>query len=173
MDTEAINGMLEMIQVWEQYIGEPIKKHKVQCPFHSEKTPSMHLYEHSFHCFGCGTSGDIIKFVQLYFNVDFRAALMRLDYDFHLGLNLGQQLTSRERRKMHLESQERQERKRTQRESREAAERLYWALWDEWIRLDKNQVKYTPNNQDEELHPLFVEALHKKPYQEYLIDSLL
>ncbi|MDE6657287.1 MAG: DNA primase, partial [Oscillospiraceae bacterium] len=35
------------------------------CPFHAEKTPSCTIYPetHSFYCFGCGESGDVIKFL--------------------------------------------------------------------------------------------------------------
>src|SRR3954452_1794107 len=33
------------------------------CPFHNEKTPSFHVYEDHFHCFGCGAHGDAISFV--------------------------------------------------------------------------------------------------------------
>lgn len=32
------------------------------CPFHNEKTPSFHVYEDHFHCFGCGEHGDAIAF---------------------------------------------------------------------------------------------------------------
>lgn len=36
------------------------------CPFHDEKTPSFNVRPHvgSFHCFGCGESGDAIAFVE-------------------------------------------------------------------------------------------------------------
>ena len=39
---------------------------KACCPFHHEKTPSFNINENKgyYHCFGCGESGDAIKFVQ-------------------------------------------------------------------------------------------------------------
>lgn len=38
------------------------------CPFHAEKSPSFHCEDRKgvYHCFGCGVSGDLFKFVQEY-----------------------------------------------------------------------------------------------------------
>lgn len=43
------------------------------CPFHHEKTPSFAINEADqyYHCFGCGESGDVIKFVREMENLDF------------------------------------------------------------------------------------------------------
>ncbi|MDR0821492.1 MAG: DNA primase, partial [Oscillospiraceae bacterium] len=48
------------------------------CPFHSEKTPSCHIYEDHFYCFGCGAGGDVITFVQRIENRDFADAVQVL-----------------------------------------------------------------------------------------------
>jgi DNA primase len=47
------------------------------CPFHSEKTPSCHIYteSQSFHCFGCGVGGSAFTFIQLIENIDFPEAV--------------------------------------------------------------------------------------------------
>ena len=47
------------------------------CPFHHEKTPSfsVNASEQFYHCFGCGVSGDVVKFVQNMENVDFPDAV--------------------------------------------------------------------------------------------------
>ncbi len=46
------------------------------CPFHHEKTPSFAVNPAGqfYHCFGCGESGDVIKFVQKYESVEFMEA---------------------------------------------------------------------------------------------------
>ena len=50
------------------------------CPFHKEKTPSFSVSESKgfYHCFGCGEHGDVIKFVQKYYNLDFPSAVEKL-----------------------------------------------------------------------------------------------
>ncbi len=50
------------------------------CPFHNEKTASFFVSESRQHytCFGCGASGDVISFVQKYYNMDFVEALEKL-----------------------------------------------------------------------------------------------
>ncbi len=47
------------------------------CPFHHEKTPSFSINapDRYYHCFGCGASGDVIRFVQEYENVEFPQAV--------------------------------------------------------------------------------------------------
>ena len=47
------------------------------CPFHSEKTPSFTVFTdtNSYHCFGCGSGGDVITFVMAAENLDYIGAL--------------------------------------------------------------------------------------------------
>ena len=50
------------------------------CPFHHERTPSFAVNptEQFYHCFGCGVSGDVIKFVQEIESTDFVGAIQIL-----------------------------------------------------------------------------------------------
>lgn len=35
-----------------------------RCPFHNEKTPSLHWFgDNRWHCFGCGEGGDVVDFI--------------------------------------------------------------------------------------------------------------
>jgi len=65
-------------------VGEYVKLKKAGsqnysglCPFHNEKTPSfsVHATRQFFHCFGCGTSGDVFSFVQKIENITFPEAV--------------------------------------------------------------------------------------------------
>ena len=48
------------------------------CPFHGEKSPSFHVYEDHFHCFGCGVHGDAISFVMQSQGASFPEAVAQL-----------------------------------------------------------------------------------------------
>jgi len=54
--------------------------YKACCPFHNEKTPSFVVYESTqiYVCFGCGEKGDVIRFVEKYYNLTFPEAVERL-----------------------------------------------------------------------------------------------
>jgi len=62
----AEENLKEIIKLFEsphniKYVG---KRMYVRCWFHEEKTPSMHVQEHSFYCFGCGAKGGIKKILE-------------------------------------------------------------------------------------------------------------
>ncbi len=58
------------------------------CPFHAEKTPSFSVSDERgfFHCFGCGASGDVFKFLMQLENLTFPETLERLARDFGIEL---------------------------------------------------------------------------------------
>lgn len=60
------------------------RDHVALCPFHDDRTPSFAIRGEDrpgrppFKCFGCGWSGDVIRFIQHIDSVDFRTACERL-----------------------------------------------------------------------------------------------
>ena len=62
--------------------------YKGLCPFHNEKTPSFNVNEEKqiFKCFGCGAAGDVIGFVEKYYNHDFRGACEMLAGEYGIDL---------------------------------------------------------------------------------------
>ena len=165
---QTIKDRLTMRDVLLRYGYEPNRANFICCPFHNEKTPSMKIYEQDFHCFGCGEHGDTISFVQKLFNLSFLDALKKIDVDF--GLNLYSDHTFEELRKSHYQQKKLQAEIERKKSEKEQANNEYWVAFDEWKRLYDNKRKYAPKTADEELHPLFVEALQKLAHQEYLLE---
>lgn len=64
---EDLKNRTDIVHVAEQ-LGMTVNKHgQAECfKGHDQKTPSLKLYENSqsYHCFGCGTHGDVIGLVQ-------------------------------------------------------------------------------------------------------------
>ena len=79
---EQVRHANDVVDVIGAYF--PLKKaganFRALCPFHKEKTPSFNVTpsKQIWHCFGCGTGGDVFKFVMQYENLDFLAAVRRL-----------------------------------------------------------------------------------------------
>ena len=167
---QTIKDRLTMREVFEQYGYTADRKGFICCPFHEEKTPSMRIYEKDYHCYGCQEHGDIITFVQKLFSLPFQEALKKIDVDF--SLNLYGDKTFEELRKSHYQTKQLQAKREREKAEREQVNVEYWVAFDEWKRLDDNKRNYAPKIPDEELHPLFVEALQKLSYQTHLLDCL-
>ena len=167
---QTIKDRLTMREVLERYGYTADKKGFICCPFHSEKTPSMRIYEKDYHCFGCGEHGDVITFIQKLFGLSFQNTLRKIDADF--GLNIYGDHSFEELRRSHYQQQALQAKREREKREKQKAEDEYWAEFDEWKRLDDNRRLYRPKSPDEELHPLFVESLQKLDYQKYVLDCL-
>lgn len=167
---QKIKEELTLQKVLEFYGFSVNKRGFMRCPFHQEKTPSLKVYNknRSWKCFGCGAGGDEISFVQQLFSMTFPDALKKIDLDF--GLNLYGEHSFEDIRRSHRKQQYLQAKREREKREKEQAEKEYWKIFDEWKRLDDNKRKYAPKTPAEEWHPLFVEALQKLAYQEYLLD---
>ncbi|MBF0433419.1 MAG: toprim domain-containing protein [Fibrobacteria bacterium] len=82
---EAIKNGIDLKSYVESR-GIPLKKNGKGyfglCPFHDDnKTPSLsvNVSNNLWKCFGCGSGGDVIRFVELFDKVDFRQAVRTLD----------------------------------------------------------------------------------------------
>ena len=132
------------------------------CPFHDDKHPSMRLNEDYFYCFGCGATGDVIDLTARLYNLSPKEAAEKLAQDF--GLIYDSQAPPR--RNYVRQKTEAQKFK----ESRDHAFRV---LADYFHLLRKWETDYTPKTPEENPHPRFMEAIQKKDYVGYLLDSFL
>ena len=58
------------------FIKVPHSK-KVQCLFHTDKVPSMHIYNTTYHCFVCEAHGTVVDVVMKLYNVPFIEAIKK------------------------------------------------------------------------------------------------
>lgn len=79
---ETLLSRADLVQVINQRV--PLKKagatYKACCPFHQEKSPSFNVspVKQFYHCFGCGASGDALKFLMEYDGLSFVEAVESL-----------------------------------------------------------------------------------------------
>ena len=82
VDKQLISEIKNSVNIVD-VIGEVVQLTKAGrnflglCPFHGEKTPSFNVVEDKqfYHCFGCGKSGDVFKFIEDYRGVSFMEAV--------------------------------------------------------------------------------------------------
>ncbi len=86
---QQLKASVDIVRV----IGEYVRLRKASgnrlqglCPFHNEKTPSFSVYVdiQAYKCFGCGATGDVIKFVEQIENLSFYEALKSLAEQFSI-----------------------------------------------------------------------------------------
>ena len=84
---EVIGDVISLQKAGRNYLG--------LCPFHGEKTPSFNVVEDKqfYHCFGCGRSGDVFKFIEEYQGVSFMEAVQLLGE--RVGIQLAMPVQSR------------------------------------------------------------------------------
>lgn len=64
VDIDSIKAANPLPVIVERFTGQQIVKHKIHCPLHEDRTPSMHIYDDGgFKCFSCGVHGDVLDFV--------------------------------------------------------------------------------------------------------------
>ena len=135
------------------------------CPFHQDKTPSMKLDER-YYCFGCGATGDAVDLTMQLLGLPAKDAALRLAADFNIPVE---------------EHPERSVRSKLNHQARPRAdpetELVSWAdhavkILTEYRWLLRDWEKdYVPQIMDDDWPPLFVEALQKKEYIDYLLDE--
>ena len=134
------------------------------CPFHDDRHPSMKV-DRRFHCCACQADGDVIDFTSRLFGLSSKEAALKLAEDFSISFD----------RKGHDPPQKRVIKRKISEEMRyrQAEQKCFRVLCDYLRLLERWKEEYAPKQPEDDWNPLFVEALHRQPYIEYLLDLLL
>lgn len=116
-----------------------------------------------FHCFACQADGDAVDFVSRLVGLPSREAAVKIANDFGIGYDSGRKPSVRARIREPTPEQKYQQEEN----------RCYKVLSDYYHLLREWKEQYAPKQPEDEWHPLFVEALQRESYIEYLLDVLL
>ena len=159
---EAVKGNVTARQAAELY-GIQVNRHGMAvCPFHNDRNPSMKL-DMRFHCFACQADGDAVDFVSRFFGLPSKEAAMKLADDFSIPYDARRKPSVRPRIREPTPEQR----------CRQEENRCFKVLSDYFHRLKAWKQQHAPKQPEDEWHPLFVEALQRGSYIEYLLDVLL
>ncbi|WRD64984.1 DNA primase [Helicobacter pylori] len=87
---QPLKDRIQIMEVLERYIDlyKVGASFKASCPFHDERSASFMISpeKNIYHCFGCGVSGDALKFLQEYKKLSFIEAVEEVAqiYNYHL-----------------------------------------------------------------------------------------
>ena len=138
--TDQIKAAVTAREVFEHYGFEINRAGFCRSPFAAnDKTPSLKVYDgdRGWHDFSSGKGGDVISFVQEYFNLSFQDAVKKLNDDLRLGFPIGERLTADKQREAERAAQERQRKALQEKQERRRLEAEYNAALDWWVYLDK------------------------------------
>jgi len=153
--------------VAEHYGYKVSRNGMMKCPFHPDKTPSMKV-DQNFICFGCQEKGDVIDFAAKLFGLPAYEAAGKLVAD------MGLTVTAENAPKAPPGSRRKAKRQRLeQKQFDKAVDHTYSVYCDYFHLLNEWGEVHAPRSPTEDFHPLFVEAMHKRDYVEYLLDLLL
>ena len=153
-----------------EYYGLDVNRNgMVCCPFHDDKHPSMKVNKY-FYCFGCQEKGDVIAFVAKLFDLSSRDAAEKIASDFGITVP---NTKGKRRRKPRFKAVQSKRKLSEQKQFEYSLDRMFIAYCEYFHLLNYWADEYAPKSPDDELHPLWVEAMHKKDYIDYLLDILL
>ncbi|MEL7661386.1 CHC2 zinc finger domain-containing protein [Acetobacterium wieringae] len=165
---DHIRRNLDILLVAQRYDINIDRHHKALCIYHQDKKPSMSFKNNRFKCFSCGVGGSSIDLVQKLFSLEPLQAVKKINDDFELGLDLKTDYKPDMGKMQEMEKQ-----------------RQLSRAFDDWIdkthstyaRLARyywqNMQKYRPVNEEDEFHPLYVEAVHRIETVNFYLGILL
>ena len=125
------------------------------CPFHPDKNPSMKL-DKRYHCFACQADGDVIDFVAKYFNLSVKESAEKLAEDFSVPYEKYQSYNKTK------DYQKPKQKKQTLDQFFHEQQIRFFRVYSDYFHLLKKwKVEYAPRIEDDDWHPLFVEAMEK------------
>ena len=144
--SEEIKSKITMNDLIDRYVSIQPKRNRIPCPLHNGQDYNFWFNDKSFYCFVCGEKGDIFKFVEKLFNINFKSALIKVNYDFSLDLQVDKKLTFQDKEVLRKESLLRKAKVETILNAQKKEEDKYFNILSKYIQserlVEKNMPKY-------------------------------
>ncbi len=103
-ELEQVRRAVNIVEVVRPYVRR-VDGHKALCPFHEDKNPSLSLdpAKGLYHCFGCGESGDVFRFVMKAEGLRFPDAVRKVAA--LAGIHVGGNGHKQPQRRLHVDAQ--------------------------------------------------------------------
>ena len=138
----------------------------MRCPFHDDRNPSMKVGR-NYICFGCQAKGDVIDFTARLFGLAPYEAARKLIAD------MGLVVKARAGQSIRKGTRSRHKQIQSELELFEQAIKRVYITYCDYLRLlDEWSESFVPKSPEDDLHPLFVEAMQQKDKVGYLLDIL-
>lgn len=133
-EAETIKLRVPLDLLLERIGLEPNRAGYISCPAHTDKTPSLKIYDNpkGWYCFGCSQGGTVIDFYMHFYGVGFVQAVEGLGQMFGLGGEIDQET------KMQIQRREFESNRRRIKESEEEHWRKRWLKSKRTLELFKD-----------------------------------
>ena len=148
-----------------EVMGLEIRRGRCRCPLHGGHDFNCRLYpgDKGFYCHVCKRGGDVLKFAQEYYKMQFKDAVSWFNSTFHLGLDLNNRMDPEEAR--HAENALKM--RKDAQEHKAWKERINFDLFlaaDKILEmLEEQRDRNVPKTPDEPWNQLFCEAIRTIP----------
>ena len=168
------------VPVAAEHYGLEHRNGMCRCIFHDDRTPSMKLYSENYYCFGCGEHGDVTALVAKLFGLSQYEAAQKLAADYSLKSNGCTPLSLRQHPDsasgvgiIHNSENKSITHYKKIPLQRELESKAYRILYGYCLLLKQWRIDYAPKNENDELHPLFVESLKNLDKYESYVDIFI
>lgn len=157
----------DILKVAKYYGLKLNRAYKCICPFHKEKTASFSIspQKQIWHCFGCDDGGDSISLVSKLLNINALEAAKSINDNFGLGIASNQKSN-------YFEINKYKNKQKTEEMFKQWENKTFQLLCDYLHLLWNWEKEYKPMELEQDVNPLFIEAMHNRDYIEYLLDEI-
>lgn len=171
----AIKQSLTMGDILRSYVPAEPRKNRIPCPIHNGADYNFSFNDNGYHCFVCGASGDVIGFVQQYFNMSFSEAVNKLNDDFNLNLPINSgnsHYEQAQRKQIKIQSAFRALNSAIKKQAAERLDNEYWVQFRVYKIFCEEVERHKPKSPETEPTEEFLHALKCRTAAEHKLDEI-